>query len=68
MRDIDCRSLLRLQENFATRSKPQVQTTVAASCLTTISPYVKDTIRRFQSLLRRLRTYTYILKNRKNYT
>ena len=32
MRGIDCRSLLRLQENFATRSKPRVQVTVAASC------------------------------------
>ena len=33
MRDIDCRSfMLRLQENFATRSKPRVQATVAASC------------------------------------
>ena len=35
MRDIGCRSLLRLQENFATRSKPRVQATVAASCSNT---------------------------------
>ena len=33
MRDVDCRSLLRLRENFATRLKPRVQATVAASCL-----------------------------------
>ena len=31
--DNHCKSLLRLQENFATRSKPRVQATVAASCI-----------------------------------
>ena len=34
MRDVDCRSLILLQENFAIKSKPRVQATVAlaASC------------------------------------
>ena len=40
MRDIDCRSLLRLQENFATRSKPRVQATVAVSFYQWCSRYM----------------------------